>query len=795
MRKRYYVSAVLVAAISGPCIAQTTGTTGVADSSTIGTADRVDEIIVTAKLRAERLQDVPLSVTAFTGAGLEQRSILDVRDVARFTPNFNYYSGSGRADPTALVVRGLSANTSDERYQGLSFFVDGIYQSGQLTSIDLSQLERVEILRGPQSATFGRATYAGAIDYVTRNPSLTKVEGRVRGTLSTEAFDTTNYVVSARISSPLITDKLALQLNGTVSFRDGRYRSPTLNGTGAGLAIGEERTKAIGAVIFAQPTDRTSIKLRFAYDLDQDTTPLVHIMEPAEWEAKGVPTYTTPGGQLWIRGAIPQPTLGATGGGEVISSAYRPGYPGRDRNRYFASLIIEHQLSDTLTLSYRGGLFKEHYYQNTDGYYRSAQNDIFFGNTTNRKLRILQGTASATDRALVPAFQIVSDELFVNHSHQLRLVSSGETFRFRGGLYYFKEYDRNYQYTFRSATNPRGQSRGAEIAENYAGFAGFDLNISTKFVVSAEARLERDLVYWEQCSTCQVNNVGNTRRNESTFLSPRFTASYKLTPNNLIYAQAARGYKSARLNVSALTLPTALPERLDSYEIGSKNTFGGGRALLNVAGFYNEIKNQQAFFPLPNPLFGQPGQQVQTTGIGNFGNSRIFGFEIETSVVLARGLKFGGGLGYADQKFTQAASALSDTAFFAPGDTVFGKTSINTPKWTANGGFDYTTGIGSTLNLDVRADVTWRSKMFIDRANLAYIVPAAQVGGRIALRPGNDTWSFALFGRNLFDNRTALGAGLSGSSSCYFDVRTNARCLYLTVPRGRELGLDATFKF
>ena len=102
----------------------------------------IEEIVVTAKQREESLQEIPLPITAFTALDLQKRSILDVRDLARFTPSFNYYSGTGRADPTALVVRGLSPNTSDERFQGLSIFVDGIFQSGPRRTSTRSRLDK-----------------------------------------------------------------------------------------------------------------------------------------------------------------------------------------------------------------------------------------------------------------------------------------------------------------------------------------------------------------------------------------------------------------------------------------------------------------------------------------------------------------------------------------------------------------------------------------------------------------------------------------------------------------------------
>lgn len=759
-----------------------------------GSSERfnVEEIVVTARLTKQRLQDVPLSITAFSFKGLQDRSIIDVRDIARFTPNFGFYSGSGRGDLTAITMRGLSANTSDERYQGVSFFVDGIFQSGQLASIDLSQLERVEILRGPQSATFGRSTYAGAIDYVTRSPSLEKPEANLRVQISGEDGGAFNRIVNGRVSTPLLADKLSIQLNGTYLFREGRSTNPSVVGLSPGAPIGQEQTWAAGVVLFARPNERLSIKARFAYDNDRDTIPLVHIIEPAEWAAGGSQTITTPGGALWVSGAFPNPTLGATGGGEFNPPTRNPDM-GRDRDRYFASLVVEQQIGEEMVLSYRGGVFSEHYWANTDFLQRPAQNDIFFGNTSNAKLRTLLGTGSVADANRARANAFPNDEKFTNHSHQIRLVKNGETVDFRLGAYYFKEWNYNFGFGNIRDVNPKGQTRGTEIAENYALFGGIDYTLAGKLILSAEGRIERDIVSQDACTICTVTN--GPLRDGRTFFSPRAIATYKITPDSMIYAQFARGYKAQRLNVSQLRLPTAEPERLDNYEIGSKNSFANGRATLNIAGFYNRIQNQQAFFPVVNPFSGLPGQPAQLTGIGNFGNSRIWGFEADTVLVVVSGLTVNAGIGFNDHKYTQAIAPLNDVNFFPPGGTVLGRTNINVPRWTANGGVAYSGAVGNGLLLDMRADVNWRSRLFVDRANLAWIAPAALVGTRLGLRDEGGLWSAAIFTRNLFNNKTAVGAGLSGSSNCFFDTRPNARCLALTIPRGREVGLDVVLNF
>jgi outer membrane receptor protein involved in Fe transport len=749
----------------------------------------LEEIVVTAKQRSENLQEVPLSIIAFTGEGLQARNIIDVRDLAQFTPGLTYYSGSGRADPTALVVRGLSPQTSDERYQGLSIFVDGIFLSGQLTSIDLSNLERVEVIKGPQSVTFGRSTYSGAIDYITKTPKVDTVGGRVRVQLSTNDSapnSALSYNLSARVEAPLIADKLWGSLNGTILRRGAPVKSPS-----TGEPMGLERTRAIGAVLYAEPSETFSVKARFAYDADRDTQPIAVIQEYAEWLAAGTALDAYSLNRFWPRGAIPAQDIRTVGGGELLVPIGRPVDGGRDRNRYLGTLIADWQLGD-FTLSYLGGYFWDKYYSNGDFTNRSAVNDPFFRNAANFKSRVLAGGGSATDRALASGNNVAFDEEFENHSHQLRLVSPGEAaLRYRGGLYYTKEWSTNTRPTSVTAANPRGLSRGIETVENYAAFGGFDYDLTDRLTAQAEARVMREIIVAESPGITGVAPVRDLT-DKRTFFTPRLTLQYTVSDTANLYAQWARGYKAARFNVSTPQIPPAGPERLDAFEIGSKNEFFDGRARVNLAAFYMRIRDQQAFQSVPNPT----PPPLQLTAVANFGNSRSYGFEVDSEFIILEGWRVQAGLAYADHQFTTPSTTLTDTFLFGPGETLEGKTSVNSPKWTISAATDYTTPVfNGAYELTLRLDMAYRSKTYVDPANKAWIKGVARFNARATL--GTEMWDVSLFARDLFNTKTPLGAGLSGSSACLYarETNTNQRCLYVSPPRGREIGIEAVVNF
>ena len=138
----------------------------------------LEEIVVTARKREELLKDVPLAVTAISDERISELNLQGVEDVARFTPGFSYTAAFGRRNGERPVIRGQSNILGEPN---ASFFVDGVFISGPSVSTEIASLERVEVIKGPQAALYGRATFAGAINYVTRRPT-NLLEGEVRAT-------------------------------------------------------------------------------------------------------------------------------------------------------------------------------------------------------------------------------------------------------------------------------------------------------------------------------------------------------------------------------------------------------------------------------------------------------------------------------------------------------------------------------------------------------------------------------------------------------------------------------------
>ena len=776
----------------------------------------LEEIVVTSKLREQNLQVVPLAITVFSENELERLGVKNIQGLAQFTPNFNIYSGNGRQDASAINVRGLSPNTSDERYQPVSFFVDGIFMGGLTVGLDTSNVQRIEVMKGPQSSTFGRATYAGAIDFVTRDPSLDEFSGKFSAELSSNDFDNTSHDISGSIEGPIIPGKLSASLYVKHSLADGFPQAP-----GAQFdEVGEQETTSFNGVIFSQLGENTTLKIRGIYTEENDQEAIYHTTQPTYWDQQGANIITLPSGALFVQGNVPDPIRDGIRGVDLPATSTNEGplEGGSDRKRYFGSAILDHDLDNGYNVSYRGAYLFNKYAANVDFRGRSFVGvDPIFGNAQPTQ----PGESSFNFRFPFP-FQ----EEFEDTSHQVRILSPGdEALRWSAGAYYYWSRDSNFQArTDRTppAGNPDQQTRGDENIINYAAFASVAYDINDQLTFSLEGRLQKEEVRFNQLDGLAVSSGSRLSEDlveKKTSFEPRVTLDYQVNDDQLLYAMFAKGTKSGRWNTSfsggfnadGVTRPSAgflhaPPEKLYNYEVGSKSTLMDGRAILNIAAFYQQVKDQQLrqTVEIDEDLNGDGINDVLNQ-IFTGGDSRIWGFEVETTAQVTEELTLRGAIGYADHEFTDdiAPSADFDLFDFNGGArSLKGKTSVNVPKLTATASADYVTPVmGGDYDWRLRGDMIYTGSKYTELANIAKINDYFLFNLRTSLE--TDAWNLSLFVNNVLDDETATGAGLTGTSTCEFErngpnlpAYNNAqRCIYLQPQRGREWGVSATFNF
>lgn len=749
------------------------------------------EIIVTAKSRAEKLQDVPLSITALTNADLNNAQIRDVRDLQNVTPNLSLFSGTGRNEPTAWSVRGLAANTSDERHQGISFFLDGIALSGQLSSLDMENIERVEVIKGPQSATFGRATYSGAINFVTREPTSNEITGSVRARgAATRGSSEPSYFFNASLTAPLVEDQLWLSVGGT-TLRNGKLG----RASDTGGPIGRERSDIVTGTLFWRPNDTLSVRVRGHYSHDKDSVPSQYIQLPRDWLEAGVPLVYVPRGQgSFLPGVVPDPDHRYTAD---------KGLAGTERDRYFASLIISQDVGD-YSLVYRGGYFNSKEKRAMPAFPRASGvgQDPIFGDLIGADPAQITvgGNVNSASRAA---------EQFSNTSHQIELLSPGDNaFRWRLGAYYFWEENVFDHAGYITAGNPSGRV-STMIVENLAAFGGFDWDLLPGLTLSGEGRVAQESQQYPKCLSCGVPNLSDGNAKSTTF-SPRLTLNYKVAPDNMIYALYSNGVKSGRFsNVTpegeSQTLLYAQPEKLDNFEIGTKNAFFDRRLVLNLSGFFNRVTRQQLTSSTPYIVEGTTSTSY-LTATRNVGASDIWGFELESSFRVTPRFTLTGSMGHAKQKFTNAdpvvVAASSSIGFPISDDgsiIMKGKTQANVPAWNGYVAADY---VIPTENGDVsfRLDGTYRGSFYGDLGNNVVIKSSWTLNSKVTWTAGN--LDLSMFGRNLNGNKRTTGMGLAGgTTACGFvELDTavygsNQQCMHVTPRRPREIGVEVGYRF
>ena len=208
----------------------------------------LEEIIVTARKRDENLQDVPISITAFTADSIEQRGIESVYDIARLTPNLSFNQTYGRVFDRP-VIRGMSQILGERT---VSFVVDGVYIAGNITGADLDDVETVEVLKGPQAANFGRGSLAGVISYRTSKPS-----NEFQGKASASYGDDGYKEVAANISGPMLGDTLTFKLGARYYEYDGQYTGNSSDGRTVRFGSEADQARLGRVALGSRPTTST----------------------------------------------------------------------------------------------------------------------------------------------------------------------------------------------------------------------------------------------------------------------------------------------------------------------------------------------------------------------------------------------------------------------------------------------------------------------------------------------------------------------------------------------------------
>lgn len=812
-----------MAAIAAPAHAQTASATPQAatdaeDNTTLG------DIVVTARKRSELIDTVPLAITAMTSQKIEARNLKSIEDVAAFSPGFYTQSqtgtGAGRNDRSfrQLTFRGIGANSTNVGpFAGGVAFLDG---SPVLNSslANVQDLQRVEVLRGPQSAYFGRSTFIGAVNYITKDPT-----NDWTGRVTAEVAEDNLIDTSLAISGPLIPDVMSFRLSGRHFRKGGQYQ--TFN---SHVPVGSQGTDAISLTILTKPVEGLSIRTFANYFEDSDGPPAQYYL--------GGKTVRPGGGNC---------NLGGTGG------AYFCGEVPQEANPALisANLNVTPQLYDDLVANVRGFPipFKYSDYLQTFGLKRKALQ------LSNRiDYQVSDYTVSAVSAYHEEKIVTFNDLGFrsnptnqfsttvgyrdYDYSQELRLVSpTNKPIRFILGANYVKVKQSTSgiigQFGVPGAPftvfNFGPRQVGYTQAETPAVFGGAYFDIGPKLTLTLEGRYQ-----WDKISAHAATTATTYVDASKTFksFSPRASLDYKLTPTSTLYILASRGYKPGGFNAASILSqpqfildqlastgagPVYGQERLDNFEAGVKGSFLDGRVRFALNGYVGRYTNAQ--IPQPKTVFTTQTGGVTNTGPGapqntlspvvSVGKIDLKGIEFEGEAILVPGLRVGATFAYTDTKIKnyfcgECASIIAQNPGYVAGvspisDSVqvtstLGKRLPGAPKFSYTLSASYEGKVSEKLTAYIGADYLYRGTYFADAANIASSGAAETFNARLGFRW--DNMNIELFARNLFDNQSpSVAYGIFDSE--LHPAGSSANTVLIGLPDRRRIGVRASVSF
>ncbi len=624
------LAAVIAVGISAPAHAQ--GTSQQATDTAEGSQD--NRILVSARRREESLQDVPLSISAFDDDGLREANIQGLEDLAAATPGLQFTNTRALGAPT---IRGLAQTDGGGIQTNVGIFLDGVYinnRSGfEFGNMDLA---RIEVAKGPQSALYGRDSFAGAINYVSRAPILGEVEGYVQ----VEGGTDERGAIRGSVNLPL-GDSAAIRVFGGISTFDGTIE----NDRGGQNLGGWDKRQSIGASLLLEATPDFRIKVfgvRNSVAEDQPALFAPNFRDNdagAQYQNDNGTFFTLLSGELPIPDSVALDNRGFGNTGNLFLGYARAEYD-------FAGATLSAMVSHT-----------------ESGF------DGFFDNV---------GDITAVDRVLagpVSSFFLTdtAGDSAEQQSYELQLASNnaGPIEWLLGATYYD------------SSSSLQTASQGALLGEidnlvvisdfsetleqeitSFFGALSIDLN--DKLTIGGELRYTDEEQTLDVFQNFILFNLILADTEESVgfdYFAGRGTVEFRPNDDHLIYAYAAHGVKTGGINAGreGLDFFTFEPETNWTYEIGSKSTLLDGNVILNTAFYFIDWTNLQT--PAPGDL------TIGSGGVFNGPGATSLGVELDATIFATDNLmfNFSGTLldptyneGFVDGAFDRACIAQTD---------------------------------------------------------------------------------------------------------------------------------------
>lgn len=728
-------------------------------------------IIVTATRRAEDVQDIPIAVTAVSPAQLEQQGVVNVQNIGSVSPSFSTSNAQTASGTVVLRIRGVGTTSNNIGFESaVGIFVDGAYQSRPGVALgEFVDVERVEVLRGPQGTLFGRNTSAGALNITNVRPDLNDFGGFVNATYGN--FD--HMSIQGAINAPLIEDNLALRVTGAYRKRDGYVRTIDATGATNGESNNTDQYLIRGQLGFE--TD-SGISGRLIADYSKSTASCCAAVEVYQSPVETSGAFALVG--LGARGGMAAPAVavnpfdtttmqravdnrlatqsfqsmnsndqwGVTAEVEVPVSdsadlvyigSYREFRANESYDSDFSGLDIFNVLPgggtsiDTMTHELRlqgdaldgalswlvGGYYSDEDISQVVNFglgddYDALVGALFGGAAGPAPLALFSGGVDASTVRATNAYTQSSKSWSI-FTHNTLEVAEG--LKLTVGLRYSDE-SKDGGFTQPSVNNALcpailsnllgSPPTGAAPAPPLGTTLGNGLFGTGCFAFTAPADLPQAV------AVPLPRSFTGTFSDEELIYTGK--VSYEFASPVTVYASFTHGYKSGGFNLDSTAAvggsdPSFLSEEVDAYEIGFKGKFLDNALTVNIAGFHEEFSNFQ--------VLEFTGAQFTTF---NVPKAKSSGVELEMQARPSDNLTINGGLTYTDARYPEDCAGSQTSANVL---SLCGNSLTNAPKWVSILGATYDRDLGSSLKFFVNGQVRMES----DRrtSTQAIVVPGA----------------------------------------------------------------------
>lgn len=750
----------------------------------------LEEIIVTARKREENLQDLPLTVTALTNDDIYERGVDNILDLSDYTPGF-YTENVGGRDSNPYF-RGLVVNTAVKDRQNSSVFVDGFYVLGTAATFGFNNIERVEVLKGPQSALFGRATFGGAVNYITKTPG-----DELEIDADIDLGEHSRSDMALTVAGPLFgLDTVKAMVSVRSYSFGGEWTNVATHENNA--TIGDEKSRAISGKLLWEPSENLSLTLFASYAEDDDGAP---------------PTTSLPDSLdncLFYNSSVP---LGYICG-ELPSDIDTVALNNKRVEERFGEAVGQFQVTRRYTAQLNFVTDNDWEFELRAGSNQQTA-DTIQDASYSESFGVFNGLGGFDGLVFGSVGQLEANRAtdgFQDKSLQLKITAPGsdQLSAFAGASYY--EHDILAAQNLRlSASRPYGQAGGSRHIENVSVFGSVTYSLTDRLAIGLDVRWQKDDVlegtatFFPQ-SPGEVPRLGSSKNIEAYRFDtasfkrtlPRFILDYKPREDVTLYGVVSQGNKPGYFNNRAVAEslgidPAVKEETIWNYEVGAKTLWMDGRLLLNAAAYYLDWDNQQ----IRQTFLNAQGQA--STIATNAGKTEVYGFELESSFAVSERWVLSGSVAFADPEYK---FFVEET--FAPqlgvDPDLAGNEPYRYPDWQVQISANYNqSGVLDDWDFFARTDLNMTGERWSEIYNLSYIGWEYKWNLRAGLQ--NENWRLTAYVNNILDDLTLAG------SYRFRDLRRFARfdqttgsftfpyAQLVNLNRGRHFGVNVSYSF